>query len=75
MFPIILAMMMLFVPRKDYLTILTLTTHIILRRCILFYMGIKTNQIHLLFTKVERRFILSNGYQEKGSQNGRIVSY
>ena len=84
-FPIILAIMMLFVPRKDHLTILILTTHIILWRCISFYMNaypsccypldIKTNQTHLLLTKVERRFVLSNGYQEKGSQNGRIVSY
>ena len=83
--PIIPAMMMLFVPRKEYLSILILATRIILRRCISFYWnaipscqclhGIETKQKHLLLTKVERRIVRSNGYQEMGRQNERITSY
>ena len=38
-------------------------------------LGIETKQIHLLLIKVERRFVHSDGYQEMGSQNGRITSY
>ena len=38
-------------------------------------LGIENKQIHFLLIKVERRFIYSDGYQEMGSQNRRIVSY
>ena len=85
MFPIILAMMMLFVPRKEILSIHILTTHIILQRHISSYwnaipscrclLGIETKQKHLLLTKVERRIIQSDGYQEMEHQNERIASY